>query len=87
MDCRAVGVAAIGLGGGRRKASDVIDLTVGFADFKPVGTRLALGDPIAMVHARNAAEAYAAIAALAEAVRIGDEAPVLAPVISARITD
>ena len=68
-DCRAVGVAAIGLGGGRRTAADVIDLTVGFSDFSPVGTRLAAGDPICQVHARNTMEAdAAAIAALEQAV-------------------
>jgi thymidine phosphorylase len=87
MDCRAVGVAAIGLGGGRRKASDVIDLTVGFSDFRTVGTKLAEGDPICLVHARNTMEADAAIAELTEAVRLSDEAPLQQPVVSARIID
>ncbi|HWM62185.1 MAG TPA: thymidine phosphorylase [Rhizomicrobium sp.] len=86
MDCRAVGVAAIGLGGGRRTTSDVIDLTVGFTHFLRVGTKVEAGDLIALVHARNATEADAAIAELQEAVRIGDEAPMVQPVISARIT-
>jgi len=86
MDARAVGVAAIALGGGRRTASDVIDPTVGFSDFRPVGTRVEAGDVIALVHARNAMEADAAIAELQEAVRISDDAPALQPLISARIT-
>jgi thymidine phosphorylase len=87
MDCRDVGVAVIGLGGGRRKAGDVIDLTVGFTDFVPVGTRLAAGDPVCLVHARSEAQADAAIAALGQAVRIGEAAPVPQPVVLARITD
>ncbi|HYS45800.1 MAG TPA: thymidine phosphorylase, partial [Rhizomicrobium sp.] len=86
MDARAVGVAAITLGGGRRTTSDVIDLTVGFSDFRPVGTRVEAGDAIALVHAEGDAKAEAAIAELQEAVRIGDEAPAVQPVISGRIT-
>ncbi len=85
MDCRAVGVAAIGLGGGRRTTSDVIDPTVGFSDFRPVGTRVRAGEAIALVHASDEAKADAAIAELGEAVRIGDEAPAPLPVVSARI--
>ena len=87
MDCREVGVAAIGLGGGRRKATDIIDLTVGFSDFRPVGTTLVAGDPICLVHARNDAEADAAIAALGANIRITDQKPVPQPAVSARITD
>jgi thymidine phosphorylase len=87
MDCRAVGVAAIGLGGGRRKATDAIDLTVGFSRFMPVGTRLHEGDIICLVHAADETKADAAIAALGEAVRIGGEQPAPSRPVSARITD
>jgi thymidine phosphorylase len=87
MDCRDVGVVAIGLGGGRRKASDVIDPTVGFSQFRPVGTRVEAGDPICLVHAADEASADAAIVALTEAVRIGGEQPVPSRPVLARITD
>ncbi len=87
MDCRAVGIATIGLGGGRRKASDGIDLTVGFSDFRATGSRLAAGDAICQVHARSVAEADAAIAALGEAVRIGETPPPPGKAIQGRITD
>jgi thymidine phosphorylase len=87
MDCRDVGVAAIVLGGGRRKASDVIDLTVGFSQFRPVGSQLHEGDLICLVHAADEGKADAAIAELTAAIRIGDAAPVAGPVVSARITD
>jgi thymidine phosphorylase len=86
-DCRAIGVAAIGLGGGRRKASDSIDLTVGFSEFRPIGTKLTAGDAICLVHARNNLEAEAAIAELAAAIRIEDQAPATAGVVLARIID
>jgi thymidine phosphorylase len=48
---------------------------------------LAAGDPVCLVHARNEADADAAIAALAVAVRIGEDAPAPQHVIMARITD
>jgi thymidine phosphorylase len=87
MDCREVGVAAIGLGGGRRKASDVIDLTVGFSQFRSVGAKLMAGEIICLVHAPDEARADAAIAELSAAIRIGDDAPAPAPTVSGRITD
>jgi thymidine phosphorylase len=87
MDCRDVGLAVIGLGGGRRAASDIIDPTVGFSDFRSVGTALAAGEPVCLVHARNEAEADAAIAALGAMVRIGEDAPAPPRMILARITD
>ena len=87
MDCRDVGVAAIGLGGGRRKPSDAIDPAVGFSAFRSLGAKLEAGDPICLVHARNETQADAAIAALDAAMRIADEAPPPQRVVSARITD
>ena len=87
MDCREVGVAAIGLGGGRRKPSDAIDPAVGFSAFRSLGAKLEAGDPICLVHARNVAQADAAIAALAAAIRIADEAPPPQRTVMARITD
>ena len=85
MDTRAVGVAVIGLGGGRRRASDHIDPRVGFTGMQPVGTRVEAGDPIAMVHAASEADATAAVAALQAAVSIADVAQVASGVIHARI--
>jgi thymidine phosphorylase len=87
MDCREVGVAAIGLGGGRRKASDVIDLTVGFSQFRSVGAKLMEGEIICLVHSPDEARADAAIDELSAAIRIGDEAPPPTPPVSESITD
>jgi thymidine phosphorylase len=64
MDTRAIGLAVITLGGGRRMASDLIDPRVGFQHVSPVGRQLHVGDLLATVHAANenagavAAEAY-----------------------------
>jgi thymidine phosphorylase len=75
MDARAIGLALIGLGGGRRGTADSIDLTVGFSDFRPVGTKLAMGDTIARVHAANEADADQAIAVLEQAIVLAELPP------------
>jgi len=85
MNARAIGIAVIGLGGGRQRASDMIDPRVGLTDIVPVGRRIAAGEPLAMVHAADAGAAGQAIAALRTAIHIGDAAPAERPVIHARI--
>jgi thymidine phosphorylase len=86
MDTRAVGIAAINLGGGRRKTSDTLDLTVGFSEFRGIGGKIAAGETIALVHAADDGKAQAAMAELALAIRIDDAPSTPAPVVSARIT-
>ncbi len=86
MNARDVGVAVVDLGGGRRKTTDTIDLAVGFSEFRAVGTRVAVGDRIALVHAADEVAAKQAIAALERCVHIVDTAPTARPLIHARIT-
>lgn len=85
MDTRAVGVAVIGLGGGRRKTSDGIDLSVGLTHILPVGRAVAAGEPLAMVHAADAGAAERAIAELQRVIQIEAVAPPLRPVIFDRV--
>jgi thymidine phosphorylase len=75
VDVRAVGVAIIGLGGGRARESDEIDHAVGLTEVAAPGERVGPGErPLAMVHARDEAEAQRAIAALKAATTVGDTA-------------
>ncbi|SDB56316.1 thymidine phosphorylase [Bauldia litoralis] len=74
IDTRAVGVAVVELGGGRARASDTIDHTVGFTGLAGLGSTVGGDAPLAMVHARNEAHAARAEAALRAAYRVGDEA-------------
>ncbi len=37
MDTRALGMAVVAMGGGRRQASDTIDYSVGFTDMARLG--------------------------------------------------
>ncbi|MCL1627984.1 thymidine phosphorylase [Roseibaca sp. V10] len=78
-DTRAIGQAVIGLGGGRRAASDKIDPHVGFSAIAPIGADLSMGDPLGMVHAATDADAQTASAAFQTACQIARQAtePVL----------
>ncbi len=76
IDTRSIGLAVIELGGGRRVASDTIDYSVGFEELAGLGEEVGTGHPLAIVHARNEADADRAAAALRAAYRIGDAGPV-----------
>lgn len=53
MDTRALGMAVVSLGGGRRKASDPIDYSVGLSDIAPINSVADGQMPLAMIHANN----------------------------------
>ncbi len=73
VDARAIGLAVIGLGGGRTRADQKIDHAVGFTALQPVGTAIREGTPLAMVHARSEDDAQAAINAVQAAYGIAGE--------------
>jgi thymidine phosphorylase len=75
QDTRAIGIAVIELGGGRRVATDTIDTRVGFAAVQPLGVELKAGDAMAVVHAADEASADRAIAAYQSACVMADQAP------------
>ncbi|PID64036.1 MAG: thymidine phosphorylase [Gammaproteobacteria bacterium] len=74
MDTRSIGIAVIGLGGGRRVASDAVDVRVGFDDIQTLGTRIDKDTPLAVIHAKDEADWQAAAKAFLKAVRIDDSA-------------
>jgi thymidine phosphorylase len=53
IDCRAIGLAVVGLGGGRRRPEDKIDYQVGLTEFVELGQHVDSGHPLAVVHARD----------------------------------
>ncbi|MET3613841.1 thymidine phosphorylase [Rhizobium aquaticum] len=67
---REIGMAVIGLGGGRIVPSDTVDHSVGFTDFLPLGTKVENGDIIARIHARDEASAARAREVLLGSYRI-----------------
>jgi thymidine phosphorylase len=74
IDTRALGLAVVSLGGGRRRASDAIDFSVGLSDFVPLGARVRAGDALALVHARTQNEADEGARQTLAAFDIGDSA-------------
>jgi thymidine phosphorylase len=81
MDTRALGMAVVGLGGGRRRAVDAIDFAVGLTDFVPLGTTVKAGTPLAFIHARTKVAAEAAAAAVQQAISIGEFEPKTNPTV------
>jgi thymidine phosphorylase len=75
IDTRAVGLAVVELGGGRRRASDAIDPSVGFTKLAPLAAMVDAERPLAMVHARSEDEGDRASASLRAAYAVGEELP------------
>lgn len=84
-ETRAIGMAVIELGGGRRVSSDTIDHSVGFSDLAGLGRMVDREEPIGVVHALNEDQADAAAAALQDAITIGDTVPMDRPLIREHI--
>jgi len=72
MDTRTMGMVVVELGGGRRTPTDRIDMRVGLSAVRPLGTPVAAGDALALVHAANAEAAARAVAQLQAAITIND---------------
>ncbi|MGL5295317.1 MAG: thymidine phosphorylase [Aeromonas sp.] len=86
MDTRALGLAVVAMGGGRRSAGDKLDYAVGLTDMIRLGQRGDASTPIAMIHAQTE-EQYAHAAGLVlAAVQMGDERPQALPEVYRRIT-
>ena len=74
MDTRAIGVALIDLGGGRRTTHDKIDHRVGISEGQPVGAQVGPDRPICLIHAADDGSWNRAAAAVRAAVKIGENA-------------
>ena len=85
VEPRRIGLAVIELGGGRQRLDEDIDPSVGFVVSVKPGDRVAAGEAIASVFARDAEGIRAGRAALEEAIVIG-EVGSLTPLISHRVT-
>ncbi|GIU95121.1 MAG: pyrimidine-nucleoside phosphorylase [Gaiellaceae bacterium] len=70
-----IGIATLGLGGGRRTKDDAIDHAVGVVCHAKRGSAVAAGDVLAEVHARDDESAARAAETVRSAYVLGDEAP------------
>jgi len=86
IDGEALGLAVIGLGGGRQVEGDVIDPAVGLSDIADLGAKLSKGSVLGVVHARRPQDADRAEAALRAAVSVGAKAPKIPELIRTQVT-
>jgi len=85
IETRDVGLAVVALGGGRIKPEDGVDHAVGITRLLPVGAEVRVGEPLALVHARNSANAEAAVAAVLAAYTLGGTRPAARKTVTRRI--
>lgn len=87
MDTRALGMAVVTLGGGRQRASDSIDYSVGLSDMITLGNEVNAQQPLAVIHAASEAQWQQAAAAVKAAITPSDHAPQATPVVYRRISE
>ena len=85
MDTRALGMAVVSMGGGRRRASDSIDYAVGLSDMISLGEEASADKPLAMVHVRNDDQFAEAEKSIQQAVVTGEGKPEEKPQVYRRI--
>ncbi|KVO03077.1 thymidine phosphorylase [Burkholderia ubonensis] len=81
VDCRALGLVVVALGGGRTRAEDAIDYGVGLSALAELGQRVEAGEPLGFVHARDADAAARAVAEIQQIYTVGDAGDALPPTI------
>lgn len=85
MDTRALGMAVVAMGGGRRRASDGIDHAVGLSRMIRLGQEAGREKPLALAHVRSETQFADAEKAIRAAVVIGDARPEERPEVYRRI--
>lgn len=86
MDTRALGIAVVAMGGGRRNASDAIDYSVGLSEIVQIGDCVDSQRPLAVIHAATESAWEEAAASVKKAMTIAETAPPATSVICRRIT-
>jgi thymidine phosphorylase len=85
IDTRALGLAVVELGGGRRRSADAVDPAVGLDRLAGLGAQVGPERPLARIHARDPSAAAAAAARIAAAYEIADVAPAREPAVKERL--
>lgn len=86
MDTRALGMAVVAMGGGRRQASDSLDYSVGFTDMVRLGDSVEISRPLAVIHAASESQWQEAARAVKAAIKVNDTAPAQTPDVYRRIS-
>jgi len=81
IDCEAVGIACVVLGGGREKKEDSVDPSVGLALHKKVGDSVAAEEPLCAIHYNSEARAARAKTLIEASYQIGETPPTKRPLV------
>jgi len=81
IDGEALGLCVVDLGGGRQRASDKIDPSVGLSEVALIGDKVSPDTPLAIIHAATDAAADQAAASVHAAYQFSDVKPVLPPLV------
>ncbi len=85
MATRDIGLMIVGLGGGRQRADETIDASVGITAMVEIGQAVTRGEPLAYIHAATKEAASWAVGLMAEAVTIGAQPIKASPVVIDRL--
>jgi thymidine phosphorylase len=85
MATRDIGLIIVGLGGGRQRADETIDASVGITAMVEIGQAVTRGEPLAYIHAATKEAASWAVGLMAEAVTIGAQPIKASPVVIDRL--
>ena len=85
IDGHDLGMAVVGLGGGRLQQDDKVNPAVGLSQLLPLGAEVAADTPLAIIHAENPAGADAVEGLLRGAYTIGGKAPTIPPLVHRRL--
>jgi thymidine phosphorylase len=81
MDTRALGMAMVSIGAGRRLTTDQIDHGLGLTRVMGVGAYVQAGEPLAMAHTRDQAQLSLLTQALQQAVTVSEQPPATQPLV------
>jgi thymidine phosphorylase len=86
VDAYAIGIAMVGLGAGRKVASDLLDHDVGLTGMVHIGDGIVEGEPLCILHCRSQADFDSAASAITAAITIGSTKPGRRPVVTGRLS-
>jgi pyrimidine-nucleoside phosphorylase len=87
IDSRAIGLAAVALGGGRHKKGDPIDYGVGVMVHAKVGDSVPKGTPLCTIHAANQDAAHEVMEQIVGAYRLDNRAREPLPIVYGRVPE
>ena len=86
FDGEALGLAVVGLGGGRRVETDRVDPSVGLTDMVGLGARVERGEPLCRIHAADEESAAQIAEQVRAAITLSDQPVEPGPLVRSEVT-